>query len=62
MATATSKTGRIPTWLGAIAPLVLIGVLVFAYEGEDQHTDKYQRRYRAEPCRDAAGLGGRSGH
>lgn len=28
--TATAKTG-FPTWLGAIAPLVLIGVLVFAF-------------------------------
>ena len=31
MATATAKTGRIPTWLGALAPLVLIGVLIAAF-------------------------------
>jgi zinc transporter ZupT len=31
MATATAKTGRIPSWLGALAPLVLIGALVLAF-------------------------------
>ena len=31
MATATAKTGRIPVWLGAIAPLALIGLLIVAF-------------------------------
>ena len=31
MATATAKSGRMPAWLGAIAPLLLIGLLVAAF-------------------------------
>ena len=31
MATATAKTGRLPTWLGALAPLILVGLLVAAF-------------------------------
>jgi zinc transporter ZupT len=31
MATATSRAGRFPNWVGALAPLVLVGVLVAAF-------------------------------
>ena len=31
MATATAKSSRFPTWLGALAPLVVIGLLVAAF-------------------------------